>query len=393
MKLMKKILAISLVLIMALSAIGCHKKDEIAVTVNGFDYTSAYYMCALINAYNDGTSQVQAALGDKANADIDIFKQNIGGKKFEEWVKNRAIEILKEVGTYQKLCKDAKVELSDDLMTQAQNTAYYMWAYYGYGQIYEPNGVSWNTFLQFTVDSFYKEAYFLHLYGEKGKNEIPTADVEAKLYKDFLIADMLEVTFQSETDKQKEEIKAKLDGYVKDLTEGKKTFEEVYNDYNKVEDKEDKEESDKDKTETDKTEDDKTETPDADENHDHDHDGDGEPDHEDDKKLEPKDKYAQILGAKDTGYDNDRFDEISKMKAGEVKLITKDNKAGYILVVKCEMKDDPYYLENLGNTVRHLLKDTDFEKLMADQIKAAKVEISDFAVDRFEVDEIVFPEY
>ena len=72
MKLMKKILAISLVLIMAFSVIGCHKKDEIAVTVNGFDYTSAYYMCALINAYNDGTSQVQAALGDKANADTDI---------------------------------------------------------------------------------------------------------------------------------------------------------------------------------------------------------------------------------------------------------------------------------------------------------------------------------
>ncbi|MEE0975064.1 MAG: hypothetical protein UH853_05060, partial [Muribaculaceae bacterium] len=73
------------------------------------------------------------------------------------------------------------------------------------------------------------------------------------------------------------------------------------------------------------------------------HDGDGEADHEEDKKLEPKDKHAQILGAKDTGYDNDRFDEISKMKAGEVKLITKDNKAGYILVVKGEMKDDPYY--------------------------------------------------
>ena len=293
MKLMKKILAISLVLIMAFSVIGCHKKDEIAVTVNGFEYTSAYYMCALINAYTDGTSEIQAALGDKATADLDVFEQNIGGKKFEEWVKNRAIDILKEVGTYQKLCKDAKVELSDDLMTQAQNTAYYMWAYYGYGQIYEPNGVSWNTFLQFTIDSFYKEAYFLHLYGEKGKNEIPTADVEAKLYKDFLIADMLEVTFQSETDKQKEEIKAKLDGYLKDLTEGKKTFEEVYNDYNKVENKDDKEEADKDKTE-------------AEDNHDHD--GDGEADHEEDKKLEPKDKYAQILGAKDTGYDNDRLD-------------------------------------------------------------------------------------
>ena len=53
MKLMKNIIAVVIVFVMAFSVTGCHKKNEIAVTANGFEYTSAYYMCALINADNE----------------------------------------------------------------------------------------------------------------------------------------------------------------------------------------------------------------------------------------------------------------------------------------------------------------------------------------------------
>lgn len=375
MKLMKNIIAAVIVFVMAFSVTGCHKKDEIAVTVNGFEYTSAYYMCALINAYSEGQSEVYEALGDKATSDVDFFKQKIDGKKFETWVKDRAIDMLEEIGTYQKLCKDAKVELTDEQMTEAQNMAYYYWAYYGYGQLFEPNGVSFNTYLQYTIDNYYGELYFKHLYGEGGKKEIAAADVEAKLYKDFIIADLIDVTFDKETDKEKEAMKTKLDGYVADLTAGKKTFEEVYNLHNDIKPEEDKKEEDKTE-ETDKDdaskEEDKT---------------------EEKEELKPLDEHAQILGAKDTGYDHDKFDEINKMATGEVKLIAKENKAGYILVVKKDIKADPYYRENLDVEVRHLLKDKEFNKDMAEIFKTAKADVNSFAVDRFKVKKIKEPTY
>lgn len=379
MKLMKNIIAAVIVFVMALSVTACHKKDEIAVTVNGFEYTSAYYMCALINAYSEGQSEVYEALGDKATSDVDFFKQKIDGKKFDAWVKDRAIDMLEEIGTYQKLCKDAKIELSDEKMTEAQNMAYYYWAYYGYGQLFEPNGVSFNTYLQYIVDGYYGELYFEHLYGEGGKKEIAAADVEAKLYKDFIIADLIDVTFADETDKEKEEIKAKLDAYVADLKAGKKTFEEVYNDYNDIKPEEEKEEE--------KTE----ETDKEDANKD-------EANKEEDKKeekeeLKPLDEYAQILGAKDSGYDHDNFDEISKMATNEVKLITKAEKAGYILVVKKDIKADPYYRDTLDSAVRHLLKDKEFNKDMAEIFKIAKADVNSYAVDRFKVKKIKEPTY
>lgn len=361
MKLMKNIIAAVIVFVLAFSVTGCHKKDEIAVTVNGFEYTSAYYMCALINAYSEGQNEVYEALGDDYTSDVDYFKQKIDDKKFDVWVKERAIEILKEIGTYQKLCKDAEIELSDDQMTEAQNMAYYTWYYYGYSEYFEPNGVSWNTYLQFTVDTYYCSLYFEYVYGEGGEKEIAASDVEAKLYKDFLIADLIEVTFSSETDDEKAEIKTQLDSYVTDLKNGKKTFEEVYNDYNEIEPEEE--------TAEETTEEDEEET------------------------LSPLDEYAELIGAADTGYDHDYFDEIAAMAVNEVKLITMDDDAGYILVVKKDISADPYYLENLDSIVRHLLKDEEFNSDMAEIFKTADTDINSYAVNRFKVKKIQEPEY
>lgn len=369
MKLIKNIIAAVIVFVLAFSVTGCHKKDEVAVTVNGFEYTSAYYMCALINAYNEGKGEVQTDLGDDFNSKTDFFKQKLDGKKFDVWVKDRAIDILEEIGTYQKLCKDAKIELSDDQKNAAANIVFYTWYYYGYAQLFEPNGVSFDTYSKFTTDTYYANLYFEHLYGEGGEKEIASADVEAKLYKEFLIADLIDVTFSDETADEKTKIKTKLDGYIADLKAGKKTFEEVYNDYNEV----------KDETE---------------EEHDHDHDHE-EAEGEDttEEELKPLDEHAQVIGAKDTGYDHDYYDEISKMATDEIKLIEKAKGEGYILVIKKDIKADPYYRDNMDITVRHLLKDDEFNKDMAKLFKNAKTDISSYAVDRFKVKKIKEPSY
>ena len=50
MRNIKRIIALALGLLMALSFAGCHKKNEIAVTIGDVEFTSAYYMCALVNA-------------------------------------------------------------------------------------------------------------------------------------------------------------------------------------------------------------------------------------------------------------------------------------------------------------------------------------------------------
>lgn len=357
MKNIKRIIAIALVLIMALSITACHKKDEIAVSVKDVDFTSAYYMCALINADSEAKSKVQEELTEEESkqTEIDYFSKKIDGKKYETWVKDRAIESLKEIAAYQLLCKENKVELDKEAISNAETYASYYWSSYGYSMYYEPNGVSQNTYTKYMTDSYYAESYFEHIYGKDGEKEIPADDVKKEIYKNYIIANVIDASFTSETkDTEKKEIKAKLDSYVTALKEGKKTFEQVYMDYNNL-----------------KAED-----------HKHEENKDG-----------PKDEHAQILGAEGTSYADEHYDTVKKMKNGEVKLIKLDNDGGYKLVVKKDIKADKYYLENLDSVARHSLKDEEFEKTIKEYVKGLEPEINKYAVNQFKVKKIKEPEY
>ncbi len=355
MNILKKTLAIVLVCIMAFCVIGCHPKDEIAVTIDGHKYTSAYYMCAIVNAYMEGQQEVYNNLSEEESQSekaIDYFSKKIDKKPFADWVKDRAIESLKEISIYKSVCRDAKLELSDEQKANSEYYASFYWSSYGYQAMFEPNGVSQATYTNYMTDSAYAELYFEHLYGKKGEKAIKASKVKDKLYKDFQLANILEVTFSEETDKEKKEIGKKFEDYAEKLDDKKMTFEEVYADYNKEED------------------------------HKHEETKDG-----------PKDPHAEVIGKDGTGYEHDYYDEIKKLKVGEVKLIEDADGAGYCLVVKQDIESDKYYLENMDMTIRHLLKDDEYYEEMNKKASELKPEINDYAVDRFKVKKIVEPEY
>jgi hypothetical protein len=68
MKIFRKLIALVLVLMMVLSFAGCHKKNEIAVTIGDVEFTSAYYMCAFVNAYMEAQQLVYNELTEEEMA-------------------------------------------------------------------------------------------------------------------------------------------------------------------------------------------------------------------------------------------------------------------------------------------------------------------------------------
>ncbi len=351
----KKIAALILVCLMALTVIGCHPKNEIAVTIDGHEYTSAYYMCALINAYMEGQSEVYNNLSDEelsSEEEIDYFSKEIDDKSFSDWVKDRAIETLKEVSVYKSLCRDNELELSDEERENSEYYASFYWSSYGYSTIFEPNGVSESTFTDYMIDSSYADLYFEYLYGEDGEEEIKAKTIKSTLYEDFLIADILEVTFSEETDEEIEAIEKQLTEYAEKIDSGKMTFEEAYADYYDEEE------------------------------HSHDEDEDG-----------PKDPHAEIIGADGTGYEYDYYDEIAEMEIGEVKLIEDADGAGFVLVVKQDIEADDYYLEDMDMTIRYLLKEDEYYENMSAEAEKLEADINNYAVNQFKVKNIVEPEY
>ncbi len=365
MKFIKKLVAVLLVAVMVFSICGCHKKNEIAVTIGDYEYTSAYYLCALINAYQDGQAEVyQTLTEEEQTTEVDYFSKKIGDKTFTDWVKDRAIEILKTVSYYKSACKNAKVEIDKDTKTASEYYASMIWQ--SYSNIFESNGVSQATFTKFFVDGApsqltdyalyytvgigtpndYEELYFQHLYGKDGDKEISSKKVKKELYNNYLIADVLEVTFTEEQkDSERKEIKAQFEKYEKNLKNGKTTFEKVYKDYNKITDDENL------------------------------------------PKSDAKDPYASILDISSHNYT-----DIKKMKTNQVKLFYDEEEGHLQLVVKKDIESDKYYLETLDNSLRHSLKDEEFQEDSKKEIEKLKVNVNDFAVDRFKVKNIKIPE-
>ena len=357
MKIFKKIAALLLVCLLALSAVGCHKKNEIAVTVDGFEFTSAYYMCALINANSEAQTKVYETLKeDEQQKEIDFYSKKIDDKNFVTWVEDRAIEIIKEIAAYKSLCKKADIKLDDETKANAEYYATYYWQS-GYSSYFEPNGVSQTTYVNFTVDSYYSSLYFEHLYGKDGEKEIAADEVKTKIYDNFITANLIDVTFSEETDSEKTAIETKLNDYAAKLKNKSITFEQAYKEYYEIKDEE---------TESTTTE---------------------------SEEPKPKDEYASVLGAEGTGYEHDFYADIQKMAIGEVKVIKKENSAGFVLVVKQDIKADEYYLDNLDLTARHLMKDEEFSKDISKIANDLKAEINNYAVKQFKVKNIVEPSY
>lgn len=373
MKNLKRILSVVLILVMVLSFAGCHKKGEIAVKIGDVEFTSAYYMCALINADSEAKNLVYEGLSDEekeSDKAIDYYSKKVEDKEYVEWVEDKAMDYLKEIAAYKTLCKENKLDLDDEKKSELDMYANYYWQ--NYASYYEMNGVGQQTYTDYMKDSYYSEIYFEHIYGKDGEKEIKADEVKEKIYSSFIIADLLEASFTSEMqDADKTALKEQVDAYAKDLTDGKKTFEQVYNEYNKVEETEEDHEGHDHASSTSST---TAET------------------EEKEEVKEPKDKYAKVIGDEGTGYESDHYKTVKEMKTGEVKVIeVKDT--GYVLAVKQDITADEYYLENLDMTARHLLKDDEFKKTVEDYAKKLTPEVNDYAVKQFKVKKIKEPEY
>lgn len=387
MKNLKRILSFMLVALMVLSFVGCHKKDEIAVTIGDVEFTSAYYMCALINADSQAKNIVYEALTEdekNGKTEYDIYSKKVEGKDYVKWVEETAMNNLKETAAYKILCKENKLDLDDEMTNQFNLYSDYYWQ--NGSAYYELNGVGEQTYKNFMKDGYYSELYFEHLYAKDGEKEIKADDVKEKIYSSFITANILEANFTSEMkDEDKTALKEKIDAYAKDLKDGKKTFKQVYNDYNGVKEEESHEGHDHTSSTTTSATSSVASTTSTTASST----SSGTTKEEEVKK--PKDEYAAVIGDEGTGYESDQYKDIKEMKTGEIKVIeVKD--VGYILVIKQDITADDYYLDYLDMNARHLLKDDEFKKTMDEYIKKLTADVNDYAVDQFEVKKIKEPE-
>ena len=372
MKFFKKFIAVFCALTLVSTLTACHKKDEVALTIDGIDITSALYLNALLESDMEARAKVDEQLAESEDESVqagtvDYFTQSIDGKKFETYVKDKAIKLCREYAYYQKLIDAKTISLAEDKITEAESYADMYWSYYGYSTVFEANGIGLNTYKKAFVYSYYANENFMRIYGKDGEKAVDAETIKKTMGEKYILVHTLTKTY-AEGAKDEDKAAAK-DSYQKHITRLEKgeDFKTIYEELNPSE----KNETQVDLSELEDSSNSETDGPEGD---------------------QPLDEYATIIGDEDTNnYASEDFKTVDSMKVGEVKLVENSDKTGFTVYQKLDINADPYYLKTLNDAILVVLKQEEYDKTLEEEAAKLTVEEHKFALNRFKVKNIVYP--
>ena len=374
MKLLKGIIALSLAIVMVLSLTACHKQGEVAVTVGGIEISSGLYSYYLVEADGEAKQLIDDSEDyDSEEKGFSYLKAKIEGVKFEEYVKNLAMDKCKEYAAYEKRMAEAGTTLEKDELNSIYSMVDFYWETYGFQYIYEENGVGYDTFLKATIHESKKTQYFQGLYGDDGERKIATEDYQKAIDEHYTAMYYLQYDWGSETDATETKAKEKMQGYLDRYTKGE-TFEKLYEEYNK------------DTSSSSTTSSTTSTSSDASSSSSSETSSTSSTTTSSEETPAPKDQYVAIIGDDKTGYEFDFYSDIKAMKTGDTKIISDaDNKTVYF-VIKKDINADTYYRDVLlKSDMISLLKEDEFTKEMEDYANSLECVVNEFAINQFKV--------
>ncbi len=368
MKLFKRIAAVGLSAVLALTVAGCHEANEVVATYEDYKVTSGVYLAMLLEA--DGTARTEVDNQNDTSSTIsDYGKETVstdeGEVKFNDYVTDEAKELIYQYIATEVLSKKYDVTLDDEDKSGIDTYVTYYWDNYGYSALYEPNGVGKSSYKDYIRNAGYlRGKLFTAIYGEDGVDPVAAEDIKKYMDENYCIANVITESFTSTdsegnsttlTDDEKAALLEKLNGYADRLNDGE-TFEEIYHEHSGTEHEHDEDEDETTSSEAASS------------------DATSSAAEEEEEELEPLDSHATLLSSEETGSESENFDDILAMKTGEVKVI--ENDGNYKLVVKGDIDADPYYLDSLDETIRQALKSDDFNKLLVDEGKKLDIKFN-----------------
>ena len=383
MKMFKKAIALMLAVVFVLTMAACHPKDEVALSSGDYKITSAMYSYFLTMADSEAKSLINSddKYDTKAKG-FSYYKQKIDDKPFETYVKDKAIESCLRYIVLEKLSKEAELKISDEDKKGWESTAEYYWNY-AYGPVLMMNGVGYETYKKiFMNDALYSE-YFDYTYGADGEKAISTEDIKKAMGENYTAVYMITHDYSKEEKPDVEAISKSLDKYVTSLKDGK-AFKDVLADYNKDNKKETSSNTTSSTTTSSTSSNNSSTTTSTTTS------STTSSDNKEEEKK-PKDSDITILSKNEDTYGATyfaKYADVEKLKADEVALIHDEDAKAYYIVVKKDINADEYYLDDLTDEIRYLLKSDEFDKFLKDTASKLDYEVNKYAINQFKVKKI-----
>lgn len=363
----KKIAASTICGALLLSMAGCadtswsvKRNDDETLSVG----TYIYYMTQAYSEAKEKTGK---------SGDV-VLSETIDKKTGDQWIRDRAKELCVEQMTLDKLCKDNKINITDDEInaTYTDKSAFY--GYYSYSdmwvmskQSYEAMGISENSYKNAIIKTaLEKDKLFNKLYGEGGSKEVKDSELEKYFKENYVSYKYLTTSLNKTdsngksttmTDEEKEVVKAQYERYVKIINEQGKTIDDVAAQYDKDYPSESSTES-------------STES----------------------SNSSTKKSSSVQSSVEDLSNDNFVFGDEVKKKLKEMK----DNEAAYVatssayyFLYKTPIADevssalDKNNTSNYRSKILHSIKDDEFDKYIEEQGKKIDYEFNDAAYNKY----------
>ncbi len=398
MKLFKRLGAVLLALVLVIGCFaGCHGKEAVVATATAADGSAinvpaGVYLAMLLNADSEARNLVVEALGENASDDINFAKQTVTAEdgteyKFNDYVKMRADEICRSyISTHYLFAKNNCV-LTDTEESTMSSYIQYQWAYTGGAYLYEPNGVSYDSFLQYMRVISYERSNLFDFYYDNGGEKEPSKDVITKgLTDNFLIANVIEITTKDSDNKtlsedKLNELEAKLQAYADRINAGEDF--KVINDEYEAEKKAAEDEAETDGTSSDITSSDTSSSATS---------SDATSSITDPTAPQPKDSLAKLYGSTNTSASSGNFTEFAKLETGKASVV-KGTDGFYRMVLRKDILDDEYYYTELKNEVTRILYAEEFEDFLDAEGKNIAITYNDYERDYLKPSKIDYEQY
>jgi hypothetical protein len=378
MKIIKRIIAAALCAAVAMSLAACHKKDAVAVSWGDYEIKSGLYMYMLVQADGEAREKLQKEYSDAGldSSDIEYRKQKVEGTDFDQWVKDRALQLCREYIVTLKLFDENEVTVDETQLSMMDTYVSYYWSYAGWQSYYEPNGVSRDTFATFyETNAIKRQALFLHYYDEGGPKAVSDDEITNGLTANYAIADTItaDITADGMTDEDIAALETELNAYADRINAGE-SFETIKAEYDA-------------KHGTASNGDSGVDTEDMDVSDTASDNADGSESAEDYSK--PVDPNAKVYGSSSTNESSDQFDTIAAMENGKAQVISTDE--AYLLVVKKDITQDKYYFNNYRETVLYIVKQDEFNSFITEQAGGIELTVNNYEVNYLSPKKIEYP--
>jgi hypothetical protein len=392
---MKKISLVIISLILVVACVSCNANATWILKTKKEEVPVGLYICTLADANAEAESKVNEQItpaeepsteakeeeaetttvaAETTTKEIDYSKHKIDGKDFDEWVKNRSVELVKELVAAEEKAEELKVELGPEVDESIDS----YWEYYG--DFYTKLGVSETSFRRYFRGNYLKDEVKYAYYGEDGKEPISKKELKAALKENYVSVYSLQLsksttvtgedgntTYGTYDEKILKKLRNIMDKYADALQKSAKT------DYDKIE-KEFQDETNEicgiDPSANEDAESNQVETTVDSE--------DGE--NSSKSKLKATDNI-QVYN--DVGEDNDETTaNLVKAKVGKAGWFETDGV--FVVYLRTnDINENPYYHDNYTKDLINKLKEDDFKKLLEDWAKELGAKVNSNATKAY----------